>query len=893
MEKPSVFAWAALNRILHKAFPGLLFLSAAMTPRSSHADDGSAAWLRYAPIEEASAYSKVPSLIYVPSDSPSERVAARELQVGLSSILKRQFSVAHSEFEPSKALKGAIVLVNTSERLKGPTSGQDFVRSGESYRIRFDHRGSSTDLLIEGNSPEAELYGVFHLLEEVASHRPIPPDETQSPAASIRWTDEWDNMDGTIERGYAGPSIFFENGHVRADLTRAGGYARLLASVSINGCNANNVNADLDLLTTEHLREFARMAEVFRPWGVKLALSIDLTSPQTVGGLPTFDPLDPTVIAWWKSKVEEIYTLMPDFGGFTVKADSEGRKGPSQYGRSPADAANVLARALAPHHGVVLYRGFVYNNHLEWHDPKADRARAGVDNFVRYDGQFESNVIIQIKEGPIDFQAREPVSPLFATLPHTNQAIEVQASQEYTGQQRHMVWLPSMWKWVLDTDLRAGGRSTPVKEIVTGHSFPLPDGRPRPGGFVSVTNVGIEANWLHHPMAMANLFGFAKLAWNPDEPLQEIIDTWTRLTWGNDAVVDQTIDRMQLASWHTYESYTGPNGMGTLTNILGYHFGPGIESAERNGWGQWFRGEKDGVGMDRTAHGTGYIQQYPPELAAKYESLATCPDDLPLFFHHVPYDYKLHSGKTLVQSIYDQHYAGALVAAEYVPEWMSLKGKVDDERYEQALALFHFQAGHSLVWRDAINNWFERIAGIPDTQGRVGHHSDRIEAEDMKASGYRAVDVQPWETASGGKATVCRQAAGCTLRTTVTKPSGTYDVVVQYFDLWHRMSQYDLLVNGSTVAHWRAADTLPPAQFDPHLDGQDSTRFTAVHIPLKPGDTLELRALPDLRPELDSQQSVAAAPGAVDQHERPRPDFREQAPVDYIEIGPDGPVTPQ
>ena len=243
---------------------------------------------------------------------------------------------------------------------------------------------------------------------------------------------------------------------MRQDLTRAGEYARLLASVGINGCNVNNVNADLDLLTTEHLKEFARIADVFRPWGVKLALSIDLTSPQTVGGLDTFDPLDPKVIAWWQKKVDEIYTLIPDFGGFTVKADSEGRKGPSQYGRTPADAANVLARALAPHHGVVLYRGFVYNNHLDWHDLKADRARAGVDNFASLDGKFEKNVIIQIKEGPIDFQAREPVSPLFAALRHTPQAIEVQTTQEYTGQQRHMVWLPSMWKWVLDTDMRVG-----------------------------------------------------------------------------------------------------------------------------------------------------------------------------------------------------------------------------------------------------------------------------------------------------------------------------------------------------------------------------------------------------------------------------------------------------
>ncbi len=803
-------------------------------------------------------------------------------------MLHTSFLVARGEVEPSKKYEGAIVLRDDS---RGPSAGTAL--QAESYRIHFGEQDGRKDLVIEGGSPHAELYGAFHLLEEVAAQQPIPADERQSPAAPIRWTDEWDNLNGTIERGYAGRSIFFDNGHVRQDLTRAGEYARLLSSIGINGCNINNVNADLDLLTTAHLKEFARIAEVFRPWGVKLALSVDLTSPQTVGGLPTFDPLDPTVIAWWSKKVDEIYTLMPEFGGFTVKADSEGRKGPSQYGRSPADAANVLAWALAPHGGVVLYRGFVYNNHLDWHDPKADRARAGVDNFVKYDGQFEGNVIIQIKEGPIDFQAREPVSPLFAALRKTNVAIEVQASQEYTGQQRHMVWLPSMWKWVLDTDLRADNRSTPVKEIVAGKSFPSPEGKPRPGGFISVTNVGLDANWMHHPMAMANLYGFGKLAWNPDAKLDDIVDLWTQLTWGNDLEVDRTVDAMLLASWRNYESYTGPNGMGTLTNILGYHFGPGIESAERNGWGQWFRGEKDGIGMNRTAAGTGFVQQYPPELAGRYESLATCPDDLLLFFHHVPYDEKLHSGKTLIQSIYDTHYAGALAAAEYVRQWESLKGKIDDERYTLTLGLLQFQAGQAIVWRDAVDTWFQRISGIPDVQGRVEHHPNRLEAEDLRATGYTTVDVTPWETASGGKAVVCHEAAGCTLRTTVDRPPGYYDVAVQYFDTWRGASRYTLLVNGLTIASWSAEDTLPPAQFDPHLDGQNSTRYTAHHVVLKPGDFLELRGVPDLRPQLHVQNAEAAAPGAIDPHANSAPDYREYAPVDYLEMGPDGPITPQ
>ena len=446
------------------------------------AEDGSAAWLRYAAIPNAAQYSFLPSRISVRDSSPLGQAAAGELQRGLSSMLGRTFSIV--AYDPSVA---SIVLASTASQ--GSVEQRDSGSVGEdSFVIARKGTGKAVSLSLEGATPRAEIYAAFHLLEEIGAERPIPVSDRQAPSAPVRWVDEWDNLNGSIERGYAGRSIFFDNGHVRQDLSRAGEYARLLASIGIDGCNVNNVNADLDLLTTDHLHELARIADVFRPWGVRLALSVDLSSPQHVGGLDTFDPNDPAVIAWWQKKVDEIYTLIPNFGGFTVKADSEGRVGPSKYGRTPADAANVLARPLKAHGGVVLYRGFVYNNHLDWNDLKADRARAGVDNFVYLDGKFEPNVIIQIKEGPIDFQAREPVSPLFAALHHTAKAIELQTTQEYTGQQRHMVWLPSMWKWVLDTDMRADGRPTPVKAIVEGKSFNQPT-----GGYVSVVNVGLDA----------------------------------------------------------------------------------------------------------------------------------------------------------------------------------------------------------------------------------------------------------------------------------------------------------------------------------------------------------------------------------------------------------------
>jgi alpha-glucuronidase len=821
----------------------------ALATITTQAETGAEGWLRYAPLTNTTRYASLPGKIVVPGNTPTDNAAGTELQRGLSAMLGRPFTIAHETEDNTSA----IILTNLATLSKAFTITGDKLPP-ESYTLGEKTEGSTHRLIILGADPRGELYGAFHLLELIASNQPLPTKPTtESPSSSIRWVNQWDNLDGTIERGYAGRSIFFDNGHVRSDLTRVQDYGRLLASIGINGVTVNNVNSDLRTLTPEMIHEFARIADQFRPWGVRMSLSVDLSSPQVVGHLPTFDPVDPTVIAWWQSKVDEIYRAIPDFAGFVIKADSEGRVGPSQYHRTPAEAANAVARALKPHGGIVLYRGFVYNNHLDWNDLKADRARAGYDNFHALDGKFEPNVVIQIKHGPIDFQVREPVSPLFAALQHTSQAIELQITQEYLGQQRHMVFLVPMWKTALDTDLRANSRSTPVKEIVEGKSFHQPL-----GGFVGVANVGLDTNWLHHPMAMANLYGFGKLAWNPNLTTQQIIDTWTRITWGNNPKVVSTIDDLQRHSWHTYEQYTGNLGIGTLTNILGYHFGPGIESAERNGWGQWFRADATGIGMDRTvATGTGYIGQYPPELATVYEDVNTCPDDLLLFMHHIPYTHVLHDGKTVVQYIYDAHYDGAATAQTYVPLWQTLQGLIDDDRYNETLKLFTYQAGHAIVWRDAVTRWFQKESSIPDKQGRVGNYPNRIEAENMTAEGYTPIDVKPWETASNSKAVICNQPTGCTLTTTLNKPAGTYNITVQYFDFWSGKSHFTLDLNNKPIGNWIADDTLPPARAENQPNGDTSTRITFPNIALKPGDTLTLHGTPD---------------------------NTEPAPVDYIEI---------
>ncbi|MHB8502447.1 MAG: alpha-glucuronidase family glycosyl hydrolase [Candidatus Acidiferrales bacterium] len=839
-----------MPRFRSLAFCGA-FLFLALAAKCARAENGSEAWLRYAPLDQQAAqkYSALPASVVVLGDSPVLDSAKAELIRGIRGMLGRTLRDNKSLPQEKAIILGTLsTLQSAALQISGsaPLREDGFLLSSQQVH-GFDC------LIVTATNDRGVLYGVFALLSKIARNENVSAlHETQQPSAPIRWADEWDNLDGRIERGYAGPSIFFENGSIRADLTRAGEYARLLASIGINGCAINNVNANPRVLEDSFLPQLARVADVFRPWGVQLSISVDFSSPKVIGGLDTFDPADPRVAEWWSKKVDEIYRQIPDFAGFVVKADSEGRLGPATYGRTPADAANVIARALAPHHGIVFYRAFVYNHHLDWRNPKNDRARAAYDIFHPLDGKFDDNVIVQIKYGPIDFQVREPASPLFSGLEKTNEAIELQVTQEYTGQQRHLCFLPPMWKETLDFDMHAGEHPTPVKDIVAGKTFHRPL-----GGFVAVVNVGMDTNWLAHPLAMANLYGFGRLAWNPDLSSKEIAEEWTRLSFGNNPLVARTITQMLLESWPIYESYTGPLGAGTLTDILGSHYGPGVESSERNGWGQWHRADHEGIGMDRTAAtGTGYIDQYRPPVAKMYESLTTTPDDLLLFFHHVPYTYVLHSGKTVIQHIYDSHYAGAQAAANLVQQWESLKGHVDDERYADVLNRLEYQAGHAIVWRDAVCTWFFHISGIPDQQGRVGHYPGRIEAEAMQLQGYVPFDVVPPEDASGGKAIECAAPAQkCSAAFSFDGAAGWYELDVEYFDQNNGKSKFRVLIGDQAVDEWVADDNLPATK----SNGDSSTRRRITELALRPGDKISIEGVPD---------------------------GEERAAVDYIEIHP-------
>jgi alpha-glucuronidase len=687
-------------------------------------------------------------------------------------------------------------------------------------------------LLIQGGNDRGVLYGAFALLHIIALHRPIEHLVLRSvPYNSIRWINQWDNLDGSVERGYGGRSIFFEDGHVVEDLTRVNEYARLLASIGINACAVNNVNANPRVLAPDFLPQLARIAAEFRLWGIRMAVSVDLGSPKAIGGLDTFDPLDPKVALWWKTTVDRIYGAIPDFAGFVLKADSEGRVGPSTYGRTHADAANVLASALAAHGGIVIYRGFVYNHHLDWNNLKNDRARAAYDNFHPLDGKFLDNAAVQIKYGPIDFQVREPVSPLIGALQHTNEILELQITQEYTGQQRHVCYLVPMWKEVLDFNLQA-----PVREIVSGHLTHRPV-----GGIVGVANVGRDENWLGSDLAMANLYGFGRLAWDPKANAREIASDWTTLTFGNDALTQQVVTNILMQSWPVYESYTGVLGLQTLTDIVHSHYQPNVSAAEKNGWGQWIRADHNGVGMDRSvATGTGFAGQYPPAVANMYESTQTTPENLLLFFHHLPYSYRLHSGETIIQHIYNSHYGGAAEAQQFVAWWESLGGRVDEDRFAAIHRKLAYQAGHAIVWRDSICKWFATESGIPDQLGRVGNYPDRIEAEAMTLDGYRPIDVLPVENASGGKGVIC-DGSTCTASFKLENPDGWYDLAVQYFDTNAGEAHFEIFRNEQLLDSWTADLVLPSAI----PNGDTSTRRTIRQVALRNGDLIRIIGKPD------------------------------------------------
>ncbi|NLK99980.1 MAG: alpha-glucuronidase [Clostridiales bacterium] len=571
-------------------------------------------------------------------------------------------------------------------------------------------------LLIEAITDKGLLYGSFDLIRRIAQGESVRGlDIRQNPKNPIRILNHWDNMDGSIERGYSGNSFFFKNEEIIIN-DRTKDYARLVASVGINATVINNVNvrgAASELITDRYLDKLKVMADIFAGYGIKLYVSANFAAPIEIGGLAVSDPMDKGVIDWWEDCVKKVYDVIPDFGGFLIKADSEGRPGPFTYGRTHADGANMLARALKPYGGILIWRCFVYNCQQDWRDYKTDRARAAYDNFVTLDGKFEDNVILQIKNGPMDFQVREPVSPLFGALKNTNMIIEVQAAQEYTGQQKDICYLIPMWKEILDFETYAEKEKGSIADIVSGRTY-----NQTYCGMAAVTNTGNDYNWTGHDLVASNLYGFGRLAWDTDISSEQIAREWIRQTLSRDERVVKTVLDILIKSWPVYEKYTSPLGIGWMVNP-NHHYGPNVDGYEYDRWGTYHRADRNGLGVDRTVKtGTGYAGQYNEPNASMYESKDTCPEELLLFFHYIEYDYKLKTGKTLIQHIYDTHFEGVEELEIMIKDWEGLEQLVPEDVYKRVCERFDMQLSNAKEWRDRVNTYFYRKSGIIDEKGR-------------------------------------------------------------------------------------------------------------------------------------------------------------------------------
>ncbi len=588
-------------------------------------------------------------------------------------------------FSPMEEAEQELQLMGIPARLMLNEEMQD------SYRIEKDG-----DAYLICGGQKGLLYGAYRILEYTHLGR-CPLCDVQKPAYALRMLNHWDNMTGKIERGYAGDSLFFKDDRFCWQEERIRFYGRMLASMSINAISLNNVNVHYPadrLCTEELLPEVKKIADVLRAYGVSLILSVDYALPVTLG-LPTADPLDEGVQAFWQKQVDLIYSYVPDLTGFLVKADSEFRPGPFMYKRNHAEGANMLARALRPHGGKLIWRCFVYNCRQDWRDHSIDRPRAAYDNYAHLDGQFDDNVILQVKNGPYDFQVQEPASPLLYTMPGTRKAIEFQLAQEYTGQQIDLYYMGPVWHEVMEQ----------LNEM--------------PPHIAAVTNLGDDENWTGHLLAQANLYAYGKMAWLGQAFCgKEALADWISLTFGPDFAEKERLESMMLSSRSTYEKYTANLGLGWMVTPHS-HYGPDAEGYEYDFWGTYHRANCRAVGIDRTDKGTGYIQQYPEKLANMYNDPATCPERLLLFFHRMNYDYVMQDGRTMLQRLYDDHFEGLEEAEALLKNWEEMKEALPEKEYLHTLDRFRRQVENARNWCDRMNTYFYRFTLIPDAKGRT------------------------------------------------------------------------------------------------------------------------------------------------------------------------------
>lgn len=608
----------------------------------------------------------------------------------------------------------------------------------EGFRIRMNEK---KEYEVQANTGAGLMYGTYHLKRLIDCGEMDPAKEiVEVPAFRYRVLNHWDNPNGTVERGYAGRSLWKWDelpGKIRPEYEE---YARANASIGINGTVLNNVNADACMLTREYLEKVRVLADIFRPYGIKVYLSLNFAAPKHLAGLKTSDPLDKDVIKWWNDKVAEIYSMIPDFGGFLVKANSEGQSGPQDYGRTHADGANMIADAVKPYGGIVMWRAFVYAAESK------DRAKQAVEEFMPLDGQFRDNVIIQIKNGPIDFQPREPFSPLFGQLEHTNVMSEMQITQEYLGHSNHMVYLHPMWKECLDSDTYQEGEGSTVAAITLGKVH----GNTQYSAIAGVTNIGDSVNWCGHQMAQVNWYAFGRMAWNPDLSSEQIVNEWLKQTFTTDRKFVEPVAKMLLESREACVKYEMP--MGLHHTFKGPdHYGPGPwDRSSRPDWepAYYHKAAADGVGFDRTSKtGTDAVSQYHEPLKSLYDNEETCPENLLLWFHHLPWDYKMSDGHTLWEKLCYTFEEGIQEARGFIKTWEKAGKYVDSYRYQCIYDRLVRQAKDAIWWRDATMLYFQQYSGmeIPSDCTQPQHTLDELRRFRLGISNYEtpALDRLP------------------------------------------------------------------------------------------------------------------------------------------------------
>ncbi|MFL6579072.1 MAG: alpha-glucuronidase family glycosyl hydrolase [Povalibacter sp.] len=672
---------------------------------TASAEDGYDLWLRYRTVETGALETyraKATALIGDP-DSPTLQAAQTELSRGLAGLLGQSVPV-----ETSIARDGAIVFGTPQSSTIVALLTNDLKPVGrEGYLLRSIVNGGHKITVIAANTDIGVLYGAFHLLRLVQTRASLENlSIAEWPRVQHRVLNHWDNLNGTVERGYAGASIW--DWHKLPDYLdpRYTDYARANASLGINGSVLNNVNANALSLTPMYLEKAAALANVFRPYGIRIYLSARFSAPIEIGGLKTADPLDPAVAKWWKDKADEIYRYIPDFGGFLVKANSEGQPGPQDYHRSHADGANVLADAVGPHGGIVIWRAFVYS-----HEQPDDRAKQAYSEFVDLDGKFRENVLLQVKNGAIDFQPREPFHPLFGAMPKTPLMMEFQITKEYLGFATHLVYLAPMWEETLQSDTMRKGKGSTVAKVIDGtlHGY-------KHTGVAGVSNIGADRNWTGSQFDQANWYSFGRLAWNPELRSGPIADEWARMTFSNDSAFVKPAVDMMMGSHEAAVDYMTPLGLHHQMG-RGHHYGPGpwVEGGPRADWTSIYyaRADSNGIGFDRSASGSNAIAQYAPPVAKEFGDIKRCPEQFLLWFHHVPWDYRMRSGRSLWDELIVHYTRGVDYVHGMRSTWSGLSQYVDPERHAQVASFLGIQEKEAKWWRDASIAYFQTFSKRP------------------------------------------------------------------------------------------------------------------------------------------------------------------------------------